>query len=120
MDEALVKEVFADEDFIKKLLCLETPQEVQTAMSGKGIDLTVDQIVKIKDLVVKRLETGEELSDADLQDVTGGSMCILGLSLVATSLVLVLLTGGLAVGSCAAGVTVSGAWITDTLTNHKW
>lgn len=115
MDEALVKEVFADEEFIKSLFHLETPQEVQTAMSGKGIELTVEQIVKIKELIVTRLDAGETLSDEELEDVTGGGICLLGLSLAATSLVLGLLVGGLAVGG-----TVGGAWATDTLTEHKW
>jgi lactobin A/cerein 7B family class IIb bacteriocin len=115
MQEALIKDVFADEEFVKRLLCLETPQEVQSAMSGKGIDLTLDQIVKIKELIVKRLDAGRELSEEELEDVTGGGILVLGLSLAATSLVLGLLVGGLAIGG-----TVGGAWLTDTFTNHTW
>ena len=115
MQEALIKDVFADEEFVKRLLCLETPQEVQAAMSGKGIDLTVDQIVKIKELVVKRLDAGQELSDEELEDVTGGSILVLGLTLAAASAVAGLLAGGL-----LAGTTMFAAWMTDVGTNHTW
>ena len=105
MQEALIKDVFADEEFVKRLLCLETPQEVQAAMSGKGIDLTVDQIVKIKELVVKRLDAGQELSDEELEDVTGGSILVLGLTLAAASAV----AGSAGIRAGGGGISSSGA-----------
>lgn len=115
MQEALIKDVFADEEFVKRLLCLETPQEVQAVMSGKGIDLTVDQIVKIKELIIKRLDAGRELSEEELEDVTGGSILVAGLTLAAITGVAGILAGGLVAGS-----TVFAAWMTDIGTNHTW
>jgi lactobin A/cerein 7B family class IIb bacteriocin len=72
MDEALAKEVFADEEFVKSLFLLDTPQEVQAALSGKGVELTVEEIVKMKELIVKKLDTGLELTDEELEMVSGG------------------------------------------------
>jgi len=115
MNEAAISEVFRDEAFVKGLFAMETPEEVQKAMSGKGIELTVEQIVKIKELIIKRLDTGRELSEEELEDVTGGGILVLGLALAAVSLTAGLLAGGLVVGT-----TFGAAWLTDTLTNHTW
>ena len=115
MNEAAIIEVFRDETFVKGLFAMETPEEVQKAMSGKGIELTVEQIVKIKELIIKKLDTGRELSEEELEDVTGGGILVLGLTLAALSLAVGVLGGGLAVGT-----TVGAAWLTDTLTNHTW
>ncbi len=37
MDENRIKEVFSDEEFVKGLLALEEPAEVQAALKEKGI-----------------------------------------------------------------------------------
>ncbi|NPV91237.1 MAG: Nif11-like leader peptide family natural product precursor [Firmicutes bacterium] len=73
-DQAKVQEVFSDEVFVKNLLALETPGEVQAALRNKGLDFTVEDIVKIKDAVAKKQNAGEELSDEDLEGVAGGSV----------------------------------------------
>ncbi|NPV91233.1 MAG: Nif11-like leader peptide family natural product precursor [Firmicutes bacterium] len=71
-DQAKVQEVFSDEVFVKNLLALETPEEVQAALQKKGVDLTVEDIVKIRDLIAKKQNAGE-LSDEDLEGVAGGT-----------------------------------------------
>ncbi|NPV91236.1 MAG: hypothetical protein HPY50_10755 [Firmicutes bacterium] len=73
-DQAKVQEVFSDEAFVKNLLALETPGEVQAALQNKGVDLAVEDIVKIKDVIVKRQNAGGELSDEDLEGVAGGTL----------------------------------------------
>ncbi len=115
MNEATIREVFSDEVFVRGLFALETPEEVQAAMAGKGLELTVEQVIKIKELIIKKLDTGRELSEEELEDVTGGGILVLGLALAAASLATGLLAGGL-----VAGVTVGAGWLTDTLTNHTW
>ena len=39
-DKARIKEVFADEEFVKELFSKETPEEVQVLLAEKDIDLT--------------------------------------------------------------------------------
>ena len=71
MDEKRAEELFADEAFVKSLLALETPKEVQAAVKAKGVDLTLDEISAIKEVLAKF--TSAELSDADLENVAGGN-----------------------------------------------
>ncbi|NPV91234.1 MAG: Nif11-like leader peptide family natural product precursor [Firmicutes bacterium] len=72
-DQAKIQEVFSDEAFVKNLLVMETPEEVQEALQKKGVDLTVEDIVKIRDLIAKKQNAGE-LSDEDLEGVAGGTV----------------------------------------------
>ena len=70
MDEKRAKELFADKEFVKSLLALETPEQVQAAAKAKGLDLTLDEISAIKGSLTK---TNGELSEADLEKVAGGT-----------------------------------------------
>lgn len=70
MDEKLAKEVFSDKEFVKSLLLMETPEEVQSALKEKGIDLTVEDIMQIREMC-NRADT-DELSDDELENVAGG------------------------------------------------
>ena len=58
MNEATIREVFSDENFVKGLFELETPEEVQAALRQKDIALSVTEIVKVRELLLKRMETG--------------------------------------------------------------
>ena len=77
MNEERIKEVFADEEFVKELLSKETPEEAQALFAEKDIDISVEDLVKVKDIVVSKLqqkENGEsaELTEEELTDVSGG------------------------------------------------
>ena len=72
MNEEKIKEVFSDEKFVKSLMELETPEEVQKALAEKDIDLSIDEIKKVAELLQKKAEG--ELSDANLENVAGGSI----------------------------------------------
>ena len=82
MTEERIKEVFSDEEFVKKLFSKETPEEVQVLLAEKDIDLTVAEIVKLGEIVAKKLqqiENGEpaELTEEEMADVVGGVLPIL-------------------------------------------
>ena len=115
MEETRVKQVFSDEEFVKGLFQLDTPEEVQTALAGKGIDLSVPDIIKIKDLLQHKIQSGEELSEEDLEGVTGG---VLVMSTLAGLCLAAGIVGFFAVAS--TGILVGSAWGCDSLTNHKW
>ena len=71
MNEEKIKKVFSDEEFVKSLMNLETPEAVQKALEEKDIDLSVEDIKKIAELVQKK-DNGE-LSEDELEEVAGGT-----------------------------------------------
>ena len=75
MNEERIKEVFADEEFVKELLNKETPEEAQALLAEKDIDISVEELVNIKDIIVAKLQAAEkgesaELTEEDLENGT--------------------------------------------------
>ena len=82
-----MKEVFSDEAFVKGLFELESAAEVQAALKEKGIEFSEEEIISIRDFLLKvekgditkeqlekwtvQLEDGE-LSEEELEIVAGG------------------------------------------------
>lgn len=112
MNEATIREVFSDENFVKGLFELETPEAVQMALRQKDIQLSTEDIMKIRDLLSKRLESGEELSDEELEGVAGGVVfeCVVG----------GLFVGALIIGLIAGAGAVGGAYIVNSKTEGQW
>jgi predicted ribosomally synthesized peptide with nif11-like leader len=109
MDDARVKEVFADEKFAKSLLELETPEEVQSALKARGIEASREEILGVRDALVKAIEKGGTLSDEELENVAGG-VAFLAAPLIA---IVIAATGG-------AGAAAGGSALTHVLTSGKW
>ena len=77
MDEMRIKEIFSDEAFVKRLLDQEEPEQIQAVLKEKGIELNFEEIEYMKSMVEKMLSgeaDPEELSDDDLNDVSGGAV----------------------------------------------
>ena len=122
MNMEKMKEIFADEAFVKNLFELESAGEVQAALKEKGIEFSEEEIISIRDFLLKveesditkeqlekwtvQLEDGE-LSEEELENVAGG---------------IVLETVGFVVG-CAiiayAGVTFLTLSIMDAV-ERRW
>lgn len=69
MNEQKIKEVFADEAFVASILEMESPEEVQKALSEKGLELNLEEIHAIQNA----LSTTEgELCEDELENVAGG------------------------------------------------
>ena len=116
-----LKEVFADEAFVEGLLQLESAAEVQEALKEKDIEMTEDDIISLRDIMVK-VESGEvseeqleswaaqaeegEIPEEMLELVSGGVITITALVLGA----LVTTLKMAAVGVGAAGVTVGASY----------
>ena len=101
MQEKLNK-ALSDKAFAEKVFAMENPEEVRAALLEKDIDLDVEDLIEIKDLLVKHFEGGEELSEDDLEDVSGG-LC---------TLCLVLGIIGAAVSVVGTGITIGQS--------HRW
>ena len=83
MNEERIKEVFSDEEFVKELFSKETPEEAQAMLAEKDIDLTVEELIQLRELIIKKAQqtdNDEELCDDDLEDVAGGSVILLGIA----------------------------------------
>ena len=91
MNMEKLKEAFSDEAFVKSLFELETASEVQAALKEKDIELSEEEIISIRDFLVK-VENGEitkeqlenwaaksergELSEEALEAVAGGGIIL--------------------------------------------
>ena len=94
--KAKFEEVCKDEEFVKSLLALEEPSDVKAALEGKGIEMTEEEILQLRDVLVKTAEKGgEELSEDELESVAGGEICciiagvLLGVTVLCTGASLV-------------------------------
>ena len=62
-----------DKEAVKKLLDLETDEEIQAMLATYEIDMTLAEIAQVKKAIETRFSDGdEELSDDDLENVAGG------------------------------------------------
>ena len=76
MNQEKIQEVFSDESFLKEIFSKDTPEEVQTILAEKDIELSIEDILKLRKIIEKKLNQGVELSDDELEDVTGGVVVI--------------------------------------------
>lgn len=129
MDLVKIKEVFSDEEFVKSLLNLETPQEVQQALKEKDVDLSIDEITSIGELLTryandeltdqdkKVIELAskpvDELSDEDLESVSGGLFI-----LTTVSVGLLCALGATAV--LGAGMATGAGFYLHHVTRGRW
>ncbi len=103
MNEERIKEVFADKEFVKKFFGKETPEEAQDLLAEKDIDVSIEELVAIKDIIVKKLQSEEkgeddELCDDDLENVAGGVL------LTGTACILVVVAVPAVIGLLFTGV----------------
>ena len=69
MDKMKIEEVFSDKEFVKELVALNDNAAVQAALKAKGLDLTEEKIVAIRESMAKKIG---ELSDEQLEQISGG------------------------------------------------
>ena len=67
-----IKDALKDNNFVESLISLEKPEDVQAAFKEKGVELSLDEINKIKTLMGKINENDSELSDNELDNIVGG------------------------------------------------
>ncbi|MBQ5851781.1 MAG: hypothetical protein IIW54_13365 [Lachnospiraceae bacterium] len=126
MENYKMKEIFADEAFVKSLMELESAAEVQEALKEKGIELTEDDIMALRDIILK-VEEGE-LSREQLESwaaqAEDGELPEEMLELVSGGLLISSLLIGIAITTAATGVAVGttvgiGAGVVSAIKN-RW
>lgn len=103
MTEQKIKEIFSDEAFVASLMEMETPEEVQKALAERGLDLSTEEIEKIRETAASQ---EGELSDDALEGVAGGSL---------TAIIC-----GLIIGGAAAGGLFSLGKAVNNWTRRRW
>lgn len=99
-----LQEVLADKAFAEKLLGLETAEEVQAALSDKGVEFSTQEINDIRQGVIKQLEGGEELAPEQLKNVAGG----------------IVITTAVGIVSGIVSIASAGAAKTHDWTRGRW
>ena len=79
MNEERIKEIFADEEFVKEFFSKETPEEAQAMLAEKDIDVSIEELIAIKNIVDEKLKAAEngeddEICDDELENVAGGML----------------------------------------------
>ena len=100
MNEERIKEIFSDEAFVEELLSTHEPEKIQALLEDKDIEMSIAEIEKLKEMVIKKMENPDadlELSDDDLEDVAGGCLWVaipIAIGIIAGISVADNLTGG--------------------------
>ena len=126
MENYKMKEIFADEAFVKSLMELESAAEVQEALKEKGIELTEDDIMALRDIILK-VEEGEisrEQLESWVAQAEDGELPEEMLELVSGGLLISSLLIGIAITTAATGVAVGttvgiGAGVVSAIKN-RW
>lgn len=63
-------------EFTQKLAALESAQEVQAALESKGLELSLEEIHKLRDLLQNHTSGPGELSEQELESVSGGGLFV--------------------------------------------
>lgn len=67
-----LKTLLSDKDFMKGIVEMETPEEVQKAFKDKGVELSTEQVQEIGEIINATLEKGSTLSESELEEISGG------------------------------------------------
>lgn len=72
MNEEKIKALLSDEKFVAGILELETPEDVCKAFADEGVTVTTEEIIQVKEQLASIGENNDELSEDQLEDVSGG------------------------------------------------
>ncbi len=73
MDQNKFKALLENEEFLTKILDLETPEDVQAAFKEEGVDISLDEANALGKAIVAQA-SGKELSAEELDAVAGGNV----------------------------------------------
>jgi len=94
-NEEKIKELLTDSEFAASLMELETPEEVQSALKAKGVELEIADIEAVRQALLSGSEG--ELGDDELENVAGGSLTIMA-ALGIASIIGASVAGGIKLG----------------------
>lgn len=72
MDKEKLTEIFSNKEFVKSFFEPKNEEEVQKVLKEKGIDLSLQEIQKMREMLIQK--KNGELSDEELEAVSGGGL----------------------------------------------
>lgn len=73
MENEKLLELLKNEEFAKKIVAMETPEEVQKAFEDQGVEITIDEVKFLGEIINKSIEKGgKPLTEEDLEEISGG------------------------------------------------
>jgi lactobin A/cerein 7B family class IIb bacteriocin len=88
MNEAHVKELFENQEFVQSILELETPEEVQEALAKENVDISLEEVQQIYNLLSNHVAGDQELNEEELESVNGGFIIAMVLGIIAYAAVM--------------------------------
>ena len=74
MEKEKMDKALKDKDFVAKILAMQTPEEVQEAFKGKGVEISLEEVEILGKIINKTAEKGEMLSEEELKEISGGNL----------------------------------------------
>jgi phosphoribosyl-ATP pyrophosphohydrolase len=71
MNEAHIKELFENQEFVLSIMELETPEEVQAAFAKEDEEISLEEAQQIFTLLIRCEAEDQELTEEELKSVTG-------------------------------------------------
>ena len=101
--EKMISEATKDIEFAKKIIKIQSPEEMQKAFATKGLELSLEEAQAMISTIKNFAENKSgELSEADLEGVAGGvNLGTIGKISIATAT---------ALGTMVAALTLNGAY----------
>lgn len=93
-------EILESEQFQKEVVAVTTPEDMQQLIAAHGVELTVDEVMELCGQIVRTMN-GDEITEAELDNVAGG-VVILGITIGTAKLV--------ALGVGCVGAAALGLW----------
>lgn len=69
---ALLEKLLSDEDFASTLVAMQSAEEVQVALKGKGLDLSIEEINNLAKALNEASASDKDLTAEELDSVAGG------------------------------------------------
>jgi lactobin A/cerein 7B family class IIb bacteriocin len=83
MNEAHIKELFENNEFVQSILELETPEEVQAALAKEDVDISLEEVQQIYNILANHTAGDQELTEEELESVNGGIIIAMILAFIA-------------------------------------
>ena len=99
-NEGKLYELFQDERFVSDLLEMEEPEQIQTALRDQGIEMSLEEVKTVGAICEKLIEKDGELTEEDLEEISGGVVFMATLT-TAVTIAQIILVGGSIVSKVA-------------------
>ena len=74
-ENEILRDVLSDEDFLESVIKMDM-ESARKAFKERGIELSTDDMIKIKNTVQEQLKNPEAISDQLLEQISGGGMSL--------------------------------------------